>query len=184
MRPPVKTVMKILGYAAVVGVGVMVLLAAGAAFFWIRVTSPTEFSAGEARTQLSDYLVGNFEFRLEPADMVEHGWQEQHWLDPSRCFLLRASPGRVAALRSALLAMQGRKFLGDWTTQVSYQGPTGAPGFDSGRRHPDWWLIGPPRDGDSVSVTFQPPPGGSNIHGAHFILLEPKGLVYIEVWKT
>lgn len=159
--------------------GLAAVLAVGAGFFvktWWRIGSSEEFSAPQAREAVSNALY-RYGFELTAADAVEHAWQDHHWLDAGQRFMLRLSPERVAALREALLAQNGKVWSG-WTTSVA----RGEPFPRAPEKLPEWWKAVELKGAEELRVE-NTHAQGAGVNGMNLIF-SAGGVVLVEVWKT
>lgn len=144
--------------------------------FWWGIGAPEDFPAPKAR-ELASNAFYRYGFELTAADSVEHAWQEHHWLDSGQRYMLRLSPERLAGLRAALLAQDGKEWSG-WKTSVSRR-----PLLRRGQEKlPNWWKIDGLKDAEEFQVTNQHDKGGS-VNGMNLIL-SSDGVVLVEVWTT
>jgi hypothetical protein len=176
---------KLLGILSATGVAIAVV------FFLVgvhRTFSSTEFKPAEVR-QLCDSIIGVEGFQLTEADELDHAWKDHNWLDSKILCRMKTTPERVRALRTALLAKDGRVWSG-WKTSVQHTAPdcTGDEyacpryGEMTKEKRPDWWKTGGLLGPEWIGVTELHEGGGQ--HGVNYVISEAEGLVFAERWKT
>ena len=166
-------------FAKYAACGFVVILAVGAGLFvkfWWGIGSSEDFPAPQAREFASNAFY-RYGFELTAADLVEHAWQDHHWMDAGQRYMLRLSPERLAALRAALLAQDGKVWSG-WQTSVS----TGPLSFQSEQKLPSWWKTEALKGPEEFRLENKHEDGGG-VNGMNLIL-SADGVVLIQVWKT
>jgi len=101
---------------------------------------------------------------------------------------MRTTPERVAALRSALLELNGKKKNGD-TISVGHTASDCKGdeyecrhyGQEKGAKVPAWWP-GPALNG--IEWLGYEKSGSGSSRGVNYVISEPEGVVYAVIWRT